>query len=205
MSDFSKFFQYIEQLSIYHITTYACIVLVIGLFLYFFISLEIKIRKLNQSVGRALNYLSWSNSVDAERNYEEINYRFTQDIFWSDYWREYDEYLVKSPNEEGDVNIFSPNDAFNFFSPLEIAEKKINLRIFNSVQSTLTTIGILGTFIGLALGIEPLGDAEKIRLPEIQKLISGKPLDIVYSVSENYWNGKTSLQLEIKGIKYSDE
>ena len=40
---------------------------------------------------------------------------------------------------------------------------------------------------------------------EYEKLISGKPLDIVYSVSENYWNGKTSLQLEIKGIKYSDE
>ena len=40
---------------------------------------------------------------------------------------------------------------------------------------------------------------------EYEKLISGKPVDIVYSISENYWNGKTSLQLEIKGIKYSDE
>ena len=40
---------------------------------------------------------------------------------------------------------------------------------------------------------------------EYEKLISGKPLDIVYNISENYWNGKTSLQLEIKGIKYSDE
>ena len=110
------------------------------LFLYFFISLEIKIRKLNQSVGRALNYLSWSNSVDAERNYEEINYRFTQDIFWSDYWREYDEYLVKSPNEEGDVNIFSPNDAFNFFSLLKNRLSCISILSPNTISTFLPNV-----------------------------------------------------------------
>ena len=28
--------------------------------------------------------------------------------------------------------------------------------------------------------------------------------DIIYNISENYWNGKTSLQLEIKAIRYSN-
>mgnify|MGYP001112224615 CR=1 FL=1 len=41
-------------------------------------------------------------------------------------------------------------------------------------------------------------------LDEYEKLISQRPIDIVYGISENYWNGKTSLQLEIKGIRYSD-
>ena len=42
-------------------------------------------------------------------------------------------------------------------------------------------------------------------IDDYEKLISGKPIDIVYNVSENHWNGKTSLQLDIKAIKYSYE
>tara|TARA_B100001123_G_scaffold446463_1_gene601025 strand:- start:685 stop:2397 length:1713 start_codon:yes stop_codon:yes gene_type:complete len=41
-------------------------------------------------------------------------------------------------------------------------------------------------------------------IEEYEKLIKGNPLDIVYNVSENHWNGKISLQLEIKEIRYSD-
>ena len=41
-------------------------------------------------------------------------------------------------------------------------------------------------------------------IDEYEKLIKGKPLDIVYNISENHWNGKISLQLEIKEIRYSN-
>jgi len=40
-------------------------------------------------------------------------------------------------------------------------------------------------------------------IDDYEKLITGKSIDIVYNVSENHWNGKTSLQLEIKAIRYS--
>ena len=40
-------------------------------------------------------------------------------------------------------------------------------------------------------------------IDDYEKLITGKLIDIVYNVSENHWNGKTSLQLEIKAIRYS--
>jgi single-stranded-DNA-specific exonuclease len=33
---------------------------------------------------------------------------------------------------------------------------------------------------------------------------SKQPLDVCYSIGENYWNGKTTLQLEIRDIKYPD-
>ena len=42
-------------------------------------------------------------------------------------------------------------------------------------------------------------------IEEYEKLIKGNPLDIVYNISENNWKGKTSLQLEIIAIRYSDE
>ena len=41
-------------------------------------------------------------------------------------------------------------------------------------------------------------------IDEYEKLITQKPIDIAYNISENNWKGKTSTQLEIKGIKYSD-
>ena len=41
-------------------------------------------------------------------------------------------------------------------------------------------------------------------IDEYEKLIKGVPIDIVYNISENHWNGKISLQLEIKEIRYSD-
>ena len=41
-------------------------------------------------------------------------------------------------------------------------------------------------------------------IDEYEKLIKGNPLDIVYNISENHWNGKISLQLEIKEIRYSN-
>ncbi len=41
-------------------------------------------------------------------------------------------------------------------------------------------------------------------IDDYEKLITGKLIDIVYNISENHWNGKTSLQLEIKAIRYSN-
>jgi len=41
-------------------------------------------------------------------------------------------------------------------------------------------------------------------IDEYEKLIVDRPIDIVYNISENHWNGKTSLQLEIKAIRYSN-
>mgnify|MGYP001404689019 CR=1 FL=1 len=41
-------------------------------------------------------------------------------------------------------------------------------------------------------------------IDEYEKLIKGNPLDIVYTISENHWNGKISLQLEINEIRYSN-
>jgi single-stranded-DNA-specific exonuclease len=41
-------------------------------------------------------------------------------------------------------------------------------------------------------------------IDEYEKLISQRPIDMIYNISENHWKGRSSLQLEVKGIKYSD-
>ena len=42
-------------------------------------------------------------------------------------------------------------------------------------------------------------------LEHYEKLLSGKPLDIVYTVDKNYWNGSYSIQLVLKDIIYSHD
>ncbi len=38
----------------------------------------------------------------------------------------------------------------------------------------------------------------------LSRMLSGKPFDMVYQIEENEWNGKTSLQLNVKDIKFPD-
>ncbi len=38
----------------------------------------------------------------------------------------------------------------------------------------------------------------------LNQMLSGKPFDLVYQIEENEWNGKTSLQLNVKDINFPD-
>ena len=42
-------------------------------------------------------------------------------------------------------------------------------------------------------------------LEHYEKLLSGRNIDIAYTIDKNYWNGKYSTQLVLKDIIYSDE
>ena len=42
-------------------------------------------------------------------------------------------------------------------------------------------------------------------LEHYEKLLSGKKLDIVYTIDKNYWNGTCSIQLVLKDIIYSND
>ena len=68
-------------------------------------------------------------------------------------------------------------------------------KVLGKDQSTVKFKVKQGKSIYEAIGFRMIDDYEK--------LITGKSIDIVYNVSENHWNGKTSLQLEIKAIRYS--
>ena len=38
-----------------------------------------------------------------------------------------------------------------------------------------------------------------------EKLLSGKNIDIAYTIDKNYWNGQYSTQLVLKDIIFSDD
>ena len=40
---------------------------------------------------------------------------------------------------------------------------------------------------------------------QLEKMLAGKPFDLVYQIEENEWNGKTYLQLNVKDIHFPEE
>ena len=81
-------------------------------------------------------------------------------------WREFDESLVFSSDKE---HLFNTLDAEHFFNNLSLAHGLTSSRLLAATPSFLTAIGVLGTFIGLTLGLNDL----EVNSSEIASLKSG--------------------------------
>jgi DNA anti-recombination protein RmuC len=68
-------------------------------------------------------------------------------------WREFDESLVESPS--GD-ELWNTIDADYFFNAGSIARTLVENRIFMAAPAVLTALGVLGTFVGLVIGLSGL-------------------------------------------------
>jgi len=71
----------------------------------------------------------------------------------------------------------------DFFSAENISEKLLNLRMINSIPGIMTGLGILGTFIGLIIGISSIHITKgEILLNDIQSLLSGMNIAFLTSI-----------------------
>ena len=110
------------------------------------------------------------------------------DHAFKDRWREFTENLVHI-HSDVQTTLLSPTNADDYFSPDIIISAKLNLRFFNYVPSLLTSLGILGTFLGLTLGLGPIagiiGDniSPATMKEPIGQLIGG----MVFAFSTSVW------------------
>lgn len=103
-----------------------------------------------------------------------------------DAWREFNETLVT-----GERRLHNTVPAEEFFNERLVAPSLIGNRGLNSVPAVLTTLGLLGTFIGLTLGLRSLDlgtTPDELRVG-IQTLIAGAALGFTASL----WGVGTSL------------
>ena len=98
-------------------------------------------------------------------------------------WAEFDKTLVASADRE---NLYGTLDADYFFNSHSLAPELTENRLLNSVPSILVAIGVLGTFIGLTIGLGGLGgttgDIDTLKTG-INSLISGA----VIAFSSSVW------------------
>ncbi len=106
-------------------------------------------------------------------------------------WREFDESLVLSSDQK---HLFNTLDAEHFFNARTLAPGLTASRLLAAAPSFLVAIGVLGTFVGLTVGLEGLvGTSDEIEALKggINKLISGAAVAFMTSV----WGGVFSLLL----------
>ncbi|WP_275547627.1 anti-phage ZorAB system protein ZorA [Pseudomonas sp. Marseille-Q0931] len=97
-------------------------------------------------------------------------------------WREFDESLVLSSDQK---HLFNTLDAEHFFNARTLAPGLTASRLLAAAPSFLVAIGVLGTFVGLTVGLEGLvGTSDEIESLKggINKLISGAAVAFMTSV-----------------------
>ena len=108
-------------------------------------------------------------------------------------WQEFDESLVLSSDKK---QLFNTIDAEHFFNAKTLAPGLTSSRSLAATPSFLVAIGVLGTFVGLTIGLEGLvGNTTEIETLKsgINKLISGAAVAFMTSV----WGVTFSLLLNL--------
>lgn len=106
-------------------------------------------------------------------------------------WREFDESLVSSSDQK---QLFNTLDAEHFFNSRTLAPGLTGSRLLAAAPSFLVAIGVLGTFVGLTVGLEGLvGTSDEVEALKggINELISGAAVAFMSSV----WGVAFSLAL----------
>jgi len=102
-------------------------------------------------------------------------------------WHEFDETLAPAPDGS---TLYNTVDADYFFNETTLAPSLINNRLLTAVPAFLTAIGVLGTFVGLWLGLRglnshaalgPGADTDQL-LAGIETMISGASIAFTTSV-----------------------
>lgn len=97
-------------------------------------------------------------------------------------WREFDESLVYSADKQ---RLFNTLDAEHFFNGRTLAPGLTSSRLLSATPSFLTAIGVLGTFIGLTLGLAELQvDADEVDALKsgVSSMINGAAVAFMTSV-----------------------
>ncbi len=109
-------------------------------------------------------------------------------------WREFDESLVISGDQKA---LFNTLDADHFFNARSLAPGLTGSRLLAATPSFLVAVGVLGTFVGLTVGLDRLNLSSGSEIPElrngIDQLIQGATVAFMTSV----WGVGLSLLLNL--------
>ncbi len=77
-------------------------------------------------------------------------------------WLEFDETLIEI-REDGVTQLFNTFDAVYFFNSSTLAKGVTNNRLIAAVPGFLTAIGVIGTFVGLQIGLSGMDISADVR------------------------------------------
>lgn len=100
-------------------------------------------------------------------------------------WKEFDESLIDIPHDDT-TRLFNTIDANHFFNTSTLASEITESRMLAAVPAFLTALGVIGTFIGLQLGLSELNIGNEAAVSEMKAglayVISGAKIAFMTSV-----------------------
>jgi hypothetical protein len=86
-------------------------------------------------------------------------------------WQEFDETLIEIKRNEI-IHLYNTLDAAYFFNPSTLAKGITENRLIAAVPGFLTAIGVVGTFVGLQLGLSELNISSEVSVDEMKSGVS---------------------------------
>ena len=154
----------------------------IAIFAWFIALLVLGYRKSSGNVKFFADALKGIKREELVTNRRSLKERMKKNAICKGIWLEFDETLVVSSNGQQLCNTY---DASHFFNTHSLASKIAESRLLAAVPGFLTAIGVIGTFLGLQLGLGALnlntGDTEQLK-GAISSLISSASIAFMTSV-----------------------
>ncbi|MGE6776466.1 anti-phage ZorAB system protein ZorA [Vreelandella titanicae] len=147
-----------------------------------------RLKRVQQLIqGQDRNSLAQNRLVTLEKALEQDR------VVTGPLWREFDESLVYSADKS---RLFNTLEAEHFFNNYTLAYGLTSSRLLAAAPAFLTAIGVLGTFLGLTLGLKGLqinaGDVETLK-DGISVMINGAAVAFMTSI----WGVALSLLLNV--------
>lgn len=168
------FFKYIGLTDFTNIIFY---LIILFIFLFSNYYREIKL----QEIFKNLKLINKEILIDGELNEEVIK----KDEYTFNLYKEYKKHIY---------NNMETIDSYKFFNIENYITSKINMKLYSYIPNLFLSIGILGTFLGLALGLRSITSVDIFS--ESQEIISFNIKNLLFNVS-------TSFYTSLYGIYYS--
>ena len=131
------------------------------------------------------------NERQFAESFHELSEQFTSSVVLGHAWSEFTETLIFPDIDEeavDDIKIRNTAAPDSFFSRGNLLEPRVNLRFYSAMPNLLTGTGILGTFVGLVIGIgvasQGLASDDVSRAQEaLSALLSGAALAFITSIA----------------------
>ena len=133
----------------------AAIALLIALWaVWAWVKFRIRMAPLNAELEKLCALIRDVEGAEAfARRFGELNKAFSESALLGHQWREFRETLIWPPGSSERQVVYNTQTAGAFFSREELLNPHVDLRFYAAMPNLLTGAGILGTFIGLVIGI----------------------------------------------------
>lgn len=149
------------------------VLIICGFFFYFVKGFKSKIKPVQNDLENANRLVAFSKDHRREfyNNFEKINKGLLENKSFSHSWHEFKEHIIfpteqdVQSNDQQRLVIKNSIQPSFFFNEDNVIEENIDVRFLDAIPGKLTGLGILGTFVGLTIGIAgatyALGSLEK--------------------------------------------